>query len=95
MIIAVIYATFTVGKRKSEKQEKKQNKTKQNKKSGLYGIRTLDLNVAYTTATIILRLILHSEVHIYDFHLFITSSSFFYGFITNQFNDPLPVGLLA
>ena len=31
MIIAVIYTTFTVGKRKPEKN------------SGLYGIRTLDL----------------------------------------------------
>ena len=44
---------------------------------------------------IILHLILHSAVHIYDFHIFITSSSSFHRFITNQFNDLLPVGLLA
>ena len=43
----------------------------------------------------ILHLILHSAVHTYDFHIFKTSSSSFYGFITNQFNDLLPVGLLA
>ena len=29
--------------------------------------------VAYITAMIILHLILHSAVHIYDFHIFITS----------------------
>ena len=51
--------------------------------------------VACITAMIILDLILHSAVHIYDFHIFITSSSSFHGFITNQFNDMLPVGLLA
>ena len=51
--------------------------------------------VACITAMIILDLILHSAVHIYDFHIFITSSSSFHGFITNQFNDLLPVGLLA
>ena len=44
---------------------------------------------------IILHLILLSAVHIYDFHIFITSSSSFHRFITNQFNDLLPVGLLA
>ena len=44
---------------------------------------------------IILHLILHSAVHIYDLHIFITSSSSFHGFRTNQFNDMLPVGLLA
>ena len=51
--------------------------------------------VAYITAIIVLRIILHSAVHIYDFHKFITSSSSFHGFITNQFNDLLPVGLLT
>ena len=44
---------------------------------------------------IILHLILHSSVHIHDLHIFMTSSSSFHGFITNQFNDQLPVGLLA
>ena len=44
---------------------------------------------------IILHLILHSTVHTYDFHIFITSPSSFHGFITNQFNDLLSVGLLA
>ena len=33
---------------------------------------------------IILHLILHSAVHIYDLHIFITSSSSFHGFRTNQ-----------
>ena len=51
--------------------------------------------VAYITAMIILHLILHSSVYIYDFYIFITSSSSFHGFITNQFNELLPVGLLA
>ena len=40
-------------------------------------------------------IILHSAVLIYDFHIFITSSSSFHGFNTNQFNDMLWVGLLA
>ena len=86
-----------------EKIEKK-NKNKVVKNSGLYGIRTLDLffrlsfrnaKVAYITARIILHFIIHRAVHIYDFHIFITSSSSFNGFITTQFNDLLPVGLLA
>ena len=40
--------------------------------------------------------IIHSAVHtiLYDFHTFITSSSSFHGFITNQFNDLLPDSLL-
>ena len=37
-------------------------------------------------------IILHSVVH---FHIFIISLSSFHGFLTNQFNDLLPVGLLA
>ena len=32
--------------------------------------------------------------HIYDFHIFITASSSFHGFIMNKFNDLFPVGLL-
>ena len=39
---------------------------------------------AYITAVIFLHIILHSAVRIYDFHLFITSSSSFHLFITNQ-----------
>ena len=38
-IIAVIYATFVVAKRKLEKKNKNKNKKKE---SGFYGIRTLD-----------------------------------------------------
>ena len=37
----------------------------------------------------------NSTLHIYDFHIFITSSSSFHRFIMDQFNDLLPVGLLA
>ena len=51
--------------------------------------------VVSITAVIFFHIILHSAVHIYDFHIFITSSSSFHGFITNQFNDLLRVGLLA
>ena len=51
--------------------------------------------VAYITAMIIFRIILHSAVHINDFHIFIISSTYSHGFITNQFSDLLPVGLLA
>ena len=40
--------------------------------------------VAYITAVIFLHIILHSAVRIYDFHLFITSSSSFHLFITTQ-----------
>ena len=40
-----------------------------------------------------LHLIIHSAV-LHDFHTFITSSSSFHGFITNQFNDLLPDGFL-
>ena len=40
-------------------------------------------------------IILQPAVLIYDFHIFITSSSSFHGFITKQFNDLLPVGLIA
>ena len=43
---------------------------------------------------IFLQIMLHSAVHIYDFHIFIISSSSFRGFITSQFNDLLPVGFL-
>ena len=50
---------------------------------------------ASITAMIFFHIILHPAVLIYDFHIFITSSSSFHGFITNQFNDLLPVGLLA
>ena len=60
---------------------------------------TFAAKVVYITATIILHLILHSAVHIYDFHtcIFITSSSSIhvYMYIMNQLNDLIPVGLLA
>ena len=51
--------------------------------------------VAYITAMIILCLILHSAVHIYDFHIFKTSSSSFHRFITNQIKNLLTVGFFA
>ena len=38
-------------------------------------------------------LILHPAVLMYDFHISITSSSSFHGFITNPFNDQFPLGL--
>ena len=44
---------------------------------------------------IFFQIILHPAVVIYDFHIFITSSSSFHGVIMNQFSDLLPVGLLA
>ena len=51
--------------------------------------------VASITAMIFFHIILHHEVLIYDFHIFITSSSSFYRFITNLFNGLLPAGLLV
>ena len=51
--------------------------------------------IASITAMIFFHIILHPAVLINDFHVFITPSSSFHGFITNQFNDLLPVGLLA
>ena len=50
---------------------------------------------AFITAMIFFHIILHPAVLIYDFHIFITSSSSFHGFITKQFIDLFPVGLLA
>ena len=50
---------------------------------------------ASTTAMIFFHIILHPAVLIYDFHIFITSSSSFHGFLTKQFIDLFPVGLLA
>ena len=48
--------------------------------------------VASITAILIfIHIILHPAVHIYDFHIFITSSSF-HELITNQFNYLLPAG---
>ena len=43
---------------------------------------------------IFLQIILHSAVNVYDFDIFITSSSF-HGFITNQFNNLLLAGLFV
>ena len=51
--------------------------------------------VASLIAIIYFHIILHPAVHIRDLHIFVTSSSSFHRFITNQFNDLLPVGLLA
>ena len=42
-----------------------------------------------------LLLILSLRSSLYDFLIFITSSSSFHGFIANQFNDLFPVGLVA
>ena len=58
-------------------------------------LQTLRLKVGSTTVMIFFHIILPPRVLIYDFHIFITSSSSFHGFITNQFNDLLPVGFLA
>ena len=44
---------------------------------------------------IFFRIILYPAIIIYGFHRFMTSSSSVHRFITNQFNDLLPVGLLA
>ena len=51
--------------------------------------------IASITGMIFFHIILHPAVLINDFDAFITPSSSFHGFITNQFNDLLPVGLLA
>ena len=51
--------------------------------------------VASITAMIYFYIFLHPAVQIYDFHIFTTSSPSFHGFITNQLNDLLLVGLVA
>ena len=51
--------------------------------------------IASISAMVFFRIVLHPAVLINDFHVFITPSSYFRGFNTNQFNDLLPVGLLA
>ena len=47
------------------------------------------------TAMIFFHIILYPAFIIYDFHIFMTSSSSFHRFIISQFNDLLLVGLLA
>ena len=51
--------------------------------------------IAPITAIIFFHIILHPAVLIYDFHIFITSSSSFYRFTTNLLNGLLPAGLLV
>ena len=55
----------------------------------------LHAQVAFTTAMTFLQIILHSAVHIYDFHIFIISSLSFHGFITNQLQRPTPSWLVS
>ena len=61
----------------------------------LFLITFATAKVASITAMIYFHIILHAALHIYEFHIFITSSSSFHWYITNQFNDLLPVGLLT
>ena len=63
--------------------------------SGDFGENGVFGENASITAMIFFHIILHPAVLIYDFHIFITSSSSFHGFITKQFIDLFPVGLLA
>ena len=88
MIIAVIYATFAVANQRKESLKKNQACTGlEPLSSAIPNVRiesrtSLNFNflgflfatakVAYITARIILQIILHSALHIYDFHIFIT-----------------------
>ena len=51
--------------------------------------------IASISAMVFFRIVLHPAVLINDFHVFITPSSSFRVFNMNQFNDLLPVALLA
>ena len=62
--------------------------------SRLKGFLSATAKVASVTATFLFDIILHPTVLVYDVHIFLTSSSSFLRFNTNQFNDLLPGGLL-
>ena len=63
-------------------------KRRPEKNSGLYGIWTHEVKIAFIFTSL-------SAVQIYDFHIFKAVYSPLYGFIWNQHNDQLSVGLLA
>ena len=88
MIIAVVNVTFAAAKRKPEKNSGLNGiRTLDLRDTGtaldqlllfffFSGFLFAAAKVAYITAMIILYLIRRSAVHIYDFHIFIISSSF-------------------
>ena len=63
-------------------------------KSRPKGFLSATAKVASITATFLFHIILYPTVLAFDVHIFLTSSSSFLRFNTNQFNDLLPVGLL-
>ena len=89
MIIAVIYATFAVANQRKESLKKNQACTgfeplsfaipnvriesRTSLNFNFLGFFFATAKVVYITARIIPHLILHSAVHIHDFHIFITS----------------------
>ena len=77
-IIAVIYAIFVVAKRKPEKKNSV-------RLAGPVRFLFATAKVAYITAMIFLHIILYSSVHINDFHIFTTSSTFF----PRVYNEPI------
>ena len=87
-IIAVIYAIFAVAKRKPEKKKSVRL---------VRPVRFLfaTAKVAYITAMIFLHIILHSAVHIYDFRIFTTSSTFFSRVYNEPIQRPAPSWLVS
>ena len=63
-------------------------------KSRPKGLLSATAKVASVTATFLFHIILCPTVLTFDVHIFLTSSSSFLGFNTNQFNDLLSGGSL-
>ena len=76
----IIYSTFAVAKRKAEKKIPY-------KPEFFSGFLFATAKVEYITAMIIPHLILHSTVHIYDFHIFNTSIM-----VICAYGHPKPLG---
>ena len=64
-------------------------------KSYMWTIWNLSAQLVFITVRITFIFTSLSTVHIYDFHIFTVIYSSLHGFMWNQHNDQLPVGLLA
>ena len=99
-IIAVVYATFAVVKRKPEKKNRfvrDSNPLPLRPVQRWYsaeffsGFLFATAKVAYITAMIFLQIILHSAVHIQDFHIFIISRNSVKSLMTHEPKERLRI----
>ena len=70
----------------------RRNIGRQKKVSSVFSVFHLLYQNTWASTEFLFSLLVYTQ---YIWYIFITSSSSFHGFITNQFNDLLPVGLLA